>query len=104
MRAFGQLDPAVQVLGRRLSEIGQNSPAVQSPLQLESSKPGMLPYVPLGHGVLELLPSGQYVVGPHSVQTAPPPGEAVPGAQFEQPVHPSQVVTEGCIEIKSESK
>ena len=101
MRAFGQLDPAVQVLGRRLSEIGQNSPAVQSPLQLESSKPGMLPYVPLGHGVLELLASGQYVVGPHSVQTAPPPGEAVPGAQFEQPEHPSQVFTEGYCEVKS---
>ena len=101
MRAFGQLDPAVQVLGRRLSEIGQNSPAVQSPLQLESSKPGMLPYVPLGHGVLELLASGQYVVGPHSVQTAPPPGEAVPGAQFEQPEHPSQIVIEGYSKVKS---
>ena len=84
-----------------MSEIGQNSPAVQSPLQLESSKPGMLPYVPLGHGVLELLASGQYVVGPHSVQTAPPPGEAVPGAQFEQPEHPTQIFTEGYCEVKS---
>ena len=101
MRAFGQLDPAVQVLGRRLSEIGQNSPAVQSPLQLESSKPGMLPYVPLGHGVLEELPSGQYVISPHLLQTALPPGEAVPGAQFEQPEHPLQVFTEGYCEVNS---